>query len=98
MSERIDGLAAKYGTVHTVRKKCYQCGTEWDGNAFAEYPKDRPPLPGICKSCGDKEDAELERIKAGRTHSESGSELPELHRPRRATDDLDDDVHLRIAP
>lgn len=88
--------------VYTVRKKCWECGTEWDGKAFTRQPDGAAPLPGFCDECITKDEERVRELQKHRTHSESGENLPALDRPRRATDVLDDDgpedYHLRIAP
>jgi ribosome-binding protein aMBF1 (putative translation factor) len=88
--------------VYAVRKKCYLCGTVWDGKAFTPQPEGAEPLPGMCAGCLAKEDEYVQQLERHRSLTESGQALPELKRPRRVTDELDDDVdddrHSRIAP
>ena len=43
--------------VYTVAKKCYECGTEWDGNSFVAQPVGAPRFPGICAGCLAKDEA-----------------------------------------
>lgn len=68
-----------------VRKKCYECGLEWEGHSFVTHPVDTPPLPGMCARCIGRESA---RVAALMAHGpgEAVSTMPELQPPRRAED------------
>ena len=68
--------------LFTVAKKCYRCGTEWVGTAFAEYPKDRQPLPGCCATCNDRTEAEI-RARAVRHVAPESPPPFNLKRPAR---------------
>lgn len=76
--------------LHTVRKRCYKCGHEWEGPAFAEYPKDRQPLPGICAPCNDAVEAHIKELSArARPIPEPPSQY-DLKRPTREPE-IDED-------
>jgi hypothetical protein len=75
--------------VFAVRKKCYECGQEWDGKAFVQQPDNAEPLPGVCGACIDKQEARLQAlIAAGRRKPIIvQGELPNLTRPQREPGD-----------
>lgn len=75
--------------LFTVAKKCYRCGVEWEGHAFAEYPKDRQPLPGCCETCNDVIEAEIRALTVKRAAPEPPS-LLDLKRPIREPE-IDED-------
>jgi hypothetical protein len=83
--------------VYTVRKRCYECGREWDGKAFTAQPTAAPRLPGVCSECIAKDGERVKELTA-RGPTQAGDALPELVRPRRPDDDEVDDWHARIAP
>lgn len=45
--------------LYTVAKKCYECGTEWEGKAFTPQPEGAPRLPGMCWACIAKDELRI---------------------------------------
>lgn len=77
--------------VYVVAKRCYECGTEWDGKAFTAQPANAPRLPGICAACIAKSDARMAEL----THPipERPAKDVELERPR-SVRESDDEILL----
>lgn len=72
--------------THTVPKIC-ACGARWDGQTFKAPAADAPPMPGKCPACLAKDEARTRELM---TPVVSATAVPELARPRRASDGLDD--------
>lgn len=73
-------------SLYTVRKRCHECGTEWDGPSFVPQPTGVPSLPGICVPCADADEARM-RLLTAKDHARvTQLVLPELRRPVRPPD------------
>lgn len=75
--------------VYTVAKKCYECGTEWEGQAFTSQPEGAARLPGICAVCIGKDEARVRELTKPRIELAPSAET-ELEPPRPVGDGLDD--------